>query len=271
MSRQAIGHVIWCLLMAGTCRFSQAQPVDPLAPPPYVPPAPVVRDVAEELGMEFVEIPAGSFMMGSPTTDPDADYDEPQEWITLSSFELMSTEVTQGTWEEVMGTTVFDQLSQSSFAMYEMGFGTGDEYPMYCVSWNDCQEFISEMNRLDPDHIYRLPSEAEWEYACRAGTTTRFYWGDDLDFSLIDQYAWYDANTIDAQPVGQKLPNAWGLYDMSGSVTEWCDLGEDFWSCPMRGGNCWSDPEELRSAARERTDADSRLFYMGFRLARAAR
>jgi formylglycine-generating enzyme required for sulfatase activity len=230
-------------------------------------------------GMEFASIPSGSFEMGSPESDPDSyDSERPVHTVTFNySFEMMTTEVTQGMWLEVMG-------SNPAF-----GYGVGSNYPVYNVSWNDCQEFVDVMNVLDPNYEYRLPSEAEWEYACRAGTTTRFYWGDDPSYSLIDQYAWYYENSGSiTHPVAQKLPNAWGLYDMSGNVREWC---EDYWHDDYTGaptdGSPWISPsssyrvirgggwingaQSCRSAIRHCDDPGSSDYNLGLRLARSVR
>lgn len=136
-------------------------------------------------GMEFVTIPSGSFQMGSPSGESGRSQlgTEKQHLVTVSSFELMTTEVTQGMWEEVMGSNPAHD------------YGVGDNFPVYYVSWNDCQEFISKLNDLNDGYSYRLPTEAEWEYAARGGTTTRFYWGDDPNETQIGNYAWYDGNS----------------------------------------------------------------------------
>jgi formylglycine-generating enzyme required for sulfatase activity len=228
-------------------------------------------------GMEFVIIPKGDFLMGSLSTEPGfAENEGPQHTVNIQSFELMTTEVTQGMWEKVMGS------NPSNF--------TGEPgRPVEQISWNDCQGFIAAMNDLDSSYTYRLPSEAEWEYACRAGTTTRYYWGNDPDSTVIDQYAWYDENSGDTtHPVAQKLPNAWGLYDMSGNVWEWCeDCYHESYSGAPADGHSWVSPsgssrvsrggswyyyaDYCRSAYRSGDAPGYRDVIQGFRLARSAR
>jgi formylglycine-generating enzyme required for sulfatase activity len=235
------------------------------------------RDIAEEFGMEFVSIPAGSFNMGSPASEANRGSDEdPLHPVTVPAFEMMTTEVTQGMWVEVMGNNpayFTDELNR----------------PVETVDWNDCHEFVDVMNNLDPSYTYRLPSEAEWEYACRAGANERDCWGDDPSFSLIDEYAWYWTNSDETtHPVGQKLPNAWGLYDMSGNVWEWC---EDWYHSNYEGapsnGSPWLEPEGFyrvsrggswicgalccRPACRVYSAPDLTCYDLGFRLARSER
>jgi len=222
-------------------------------------------------GMEFVSIPSGSFLMGSPAFEADRGCDERQHTVTVESFELMTTEVTQGMWEEVMGTNPAHD------------YGVGDDYPVYYVTWHDCQDFIDRLNSLDTMHEYRLPSEAEWEYACRAGTTMAYYWGE----TMRDEYCWCWDNSDGAlHPVGRKLPNAWGLYDMSGNVWEWCQdvYTAEYVECPANGaayigsgsyrvyrGGGWSlDAQYCRSAFRNVDSPGCSYSSLGFRLARSA-
>ncbi len=175
-------------------------------------------------GMKFSSIPAGSFMMGAPESVAFIDMfnvhgESPQHEVQLDAFEIMTTPVTQAMWKEVMG-------SNPSYYKYNLT-------PVESVSWEDTQEFIRRMNALDSSSIYRLPTEAEWEYACRAGTTTYYYNGDDeskLDeiagCKMSDGLEIFTRTTPKIEggtyEVGKRKPNAWGLYDMLGNVYEWC-------------------------------------------------
>jgi len=243
------------------------------------------QDPALPEGMEFISIPTGDFMMGSPTSESDRYHDEESHSVSIDSFELMATEVTQRMWEEVMGVSIEYQFSSANDD-YGLA-GTGDDYPIYYVSWNDCQEFISELNSIDPDHTYRLPTEAEWEYACRAGSRTAFYWGNSDSDSTMNEYCWYAVNSdSEAHPVGILQPNDWGLYDMSGNVWEWCEdnYAEDYADCPtdgsahegpetrriLRGGGWFFYPSYCRSAYRNLDSPDYANSNIGFRLARSA-
>jgi len=155
------------------------------------------------LGMEFTLIPGGSFMMGSPASEEGRfESESPQHRVTLQPFYMMTTEVTNGMWKDMMGLTIVQLRIKAR--THNVRF---DE-PMGNVTWNEAQDFIGKLNRRDPGKSYRLPSEAEWEYACRAGTTTRFYSGNsDSDFKRI---------------LRKKAPNGWALYDMHGGAWEWC-------------------------------------------------
>ncbi len=219
--------------------------------------------------LEMVLIKSGRFLMGSPATDPDHDDDElPQHQVTLTyDFYISQYEITQAQWEAVMGT------NPSTFP------GRPDN-PVDQLSYRDGLEFIRRLNQKYVGK-FRHPTEAEWEYACRAGTATRFYWGDDA--KAIDPYAWYVGNTTETMPVGSKQPNAWGLYDMAGNVFEWCSD----WSNPypleaqtnprgpaygtyrvLRGGSWFHESILCRSASRFAVSGDVRFRYYGLRLVR---
>jgi formylglycine-generating enzyme required for sulfatase activity len=198
-------------------------------------------------GMHFVVIPAGEFMMGSPKTEKDRDFnDHPIHKVKIPRpFYLGKYEVTQAEWTKVMGA------NPSNFK--------GDNNPVECVSWALCQEFAEKLNQAlgasssptgagagqslpseaqqtEPIR-FALPTEAQWEYACRAGTKTRFHYGDDPDYGDLSKYAWHSDNSSKvSHPVGQKRPNGWGLYDMHGNVYEWCeDAAADHLAAPADG------------------------------------
>lgn len=217
----------------------------------------------------FVYIPPGSFMMGADgETVPEKH--KPIHRVTLTrGFEIMSTEVTQAQWNAI----IYENSSTDR----------GDLLPVNNVSWNKCQEFIQKLNELDPGKGYRLPTEAEWEYACRAGTLTQYYWGDAEN----GEYCWARGNSDGCiHPVGTKKPNAWGLYDMSGNVTEWCeDFAGNYPSGPIidprgpesgyrriyRGGHWCSREKGVCSWYREEFPPQYRFIYFGFRLVRNAK
>ena len=217
------------------------------------------------LGMELVYVPAGSFMMGSPSTEPQRSSTEgPQRLVTIRQRFLMGRhEVTQGQYEAVMGT------NPSSFK------NCGKDCPVERVSWNDAKEFIKRLNDRNDGFVYSLPTEAEWEYAARAGTTTAFAFGNSLDSTQANFNGNYPYGNAAKGPylkrttrVGSYRPNAWGLYDMHGNVWEWVeDIYQDSYaglptdgsanttigdssSRRFRGGSYFSDSYSSRSAYR---------------------
>jgi len=230
----------------------------------------------DKVQLKFRLIPAGTYLMGSPTFEVGRNDDEgPMHRVDISKDYYMGIyEVTQAQWAAVMET-------------YPVQTGYSHDAPVTRVSWEDCQRFITKLNAMGIG-TFRLPTEAEWEYACRAGTTTRFPWGDDSSYCLIGQYAWYNANSSVSKdyPVGQKKPNAWGLYDMHGNVWEWCSdwygrymperqadpIGPAYEYCRVgRGGWHYNEPQLLRSAQRYGIAQPSlATYYLGFRLVRTA-
>jgi peptidoglycan-associated lipoprotein len=216
----------------------------------------------------MVAIPAGSFTMGAEKNNDE----KPSHTVYIRSFLMGKTEVTQKLWIEVMGS------NPSRFTVW------GPDCPVESVSWDDVQQFITRLNQKAGQR-YRLPSEAEWEYAARAGSTTEWSHGDIE--SKLSNYAWYDRNSGGkTQLVGQKLPNAFGLFDMHGNVWEWT---QDCWhgnytgaptdgsawvtNCDgnyrvLRGGSWSNSQANARSAYRYWNAPDVRYSFFGFRLAR---
>ena len=169
------------------------------------------------VGMQFVLIAPGKFIMGSPSKELGRTIFEAQNEVFIQQpFYIQKTEVTQGQWEDVMG----DNPSYFS--------ACGENCPVENVSWVDAQNFIKKLSQMDSSSKYRLPTEAEWEYVCRSGSSTAFSNGDFISFECnkdnkLDEIAWYHCNSQGkTHPVGQKTPNPWGVYDMHGNVSEWC-------------------------------------------------
>ena len=242
--------------------------------------------------LEMVCIPAGTFTMGSPS-DERGRYS--WEWsphaVTITEpFYLGKYEVTQAQWAAVMGSNPAGSSS----------YGVGDDYPVHYVSWNDCQSFIETLNGMGLG-TFRLPTEAEWEYACRAETDTRFSFGDALECAdegdsycaIMDEYMWWRGNRTyggeqdGSKEVGRKLPNPWGLYDMHGNLWEWCS---DWWEGPsargaqvdpqgpstgsyrvLRGGGWGYGAQYCRSASRSGTSPGYRRYnyVLGVRVLRS--
>lgn len=220
--------------------------------------------------VRFRWCPAGTFQMGSPAGENGGRDDEHQRSVTLTKgFWLMETECTQRLWVAVMGSAL----------NWSKGYGKGDDYPVYNVSHDEAVEFSKRMQSLLGGAVkVSLPTEAQWEYACRAGTTTRYSFDDE---SKLGEYAWYESNSgRTTHPVAQKKPNAWGLHDMHGNVWEWCSdwhsaspSGERDPSGPWqgsdrvgRGGGWYGSAWYCRSANRSRGAPGNRSDDLGFRL-----
>ena len=229
------------------------------------PPPPVTNN----LGMTFVYVPPGAFRMGSPVDERGRSEDETLHRVTFSKgFYLQNTEVTQGQWIRVMGgnPSTFDQC--------------GENCPVENVSWDDVQEFIGKINKMEGAGRYRLPTEAEWEYACRAGSKLDYCF--DPGKTDLQEYAWYDKNSgWHTNPVGQKTANAWGLRDMHGNVWEWCQgyyasypegpvvdpPAAETGTGRIRRGGGWGDgSRDLRCANRGRAMPQEESGEWGFRL-----
>ncbi len=228
------------------------------------------KRLTNSLGMEFVYIPPGTFMMGSPEDEPWRSKNETLHQVTLTrGFYMQTTQVTQGQWEAVMGN------NPSHFK------DEGDNCPVEKVSWDDVQEFIKKLDERERTDKYRLPTEAEWEYSCRARSRARYCFGDDKD--RLSEYAWYWKNSgRKTHPVGEKKANAWGLYDMHGNVWEWCEDWYDKYPSESvtdpggpstgsyrvyRGGSWHFDAGDCRSAYRIRSSPNRRTDDLGLRLA----
>ncbi|MBF0357808.1 MAG: formylglycine-generating enzyme family protein [Magnetococcales bacterium] len=235
------------------------------------------KEHSNSIDMDFVLIPAGSFLMGSDGKVVDSRKDEtPQHYVALKkAFYLGKYEVTQKQWNRVMGK------NPSKFK-----FG-GTNKPVENVSWIDVQDFIKKLNSIEGGNHYRLPTEAEWEYSCRAGTKTDYSFGDDA--TRIGTFAWYGDGKGNARrkthPVGQKQANPWGLHDMHGNVLEWVQdvykrnaysSYEHRGNNPVyegagsfriiRGGSWLHDAEDLRCTNRNLNKPTSRYHNIGFRL-----
>jgi formylglycine-generating enzyme required for sulfatase activity len=188
-------------------------------------------------GINYEYIPAHAFHMGAPKDEVGSLEDErPVHRVQMTyGFYLSKTEITQGQWRRVMGTQT----------PYDMQDVLDDDLPMRRVSWHDAQAFAAALQARNPTRKFRLPTEAEWESAARAGSTTRFYWGDDPSLASSDTYAWTLSNSgLDVNAAGALRPNGWGLLDMSGNVNEWVQdrFHDNYNSAPTDGG-AWGTPE----------------------------
>lgn len=224
--------------------------------------------VTNSIGMKLAWIPPGSFTMGSPESERGRTANETPRTVTVAQgFRLGVTEVTQKQWREIMGS--------------DPSYFKGDQLPVEHVTWHEAAEFCRRLGEKEGRH-YRLPTEAEWEYACRAGSTAAYSTGKDE--AALAEAGWYQRNSGNqSHPVGQKKPNAWGLHDMHGNVSEWCaDRPDGAVSSPdsqilsreikaerdHRGGSWGLSAGDCRSASRHRNDGNFRYFDLGFRVVR---
>lgn len=237
-------------------------------------------EIRNSLGMQLVSIPAGSFRMGSPMTEEGAHADEVQHEVTLSKpFHLGTTEVTQAQFQKVMGR------NPSNFLPGVVREPNSGNFPVDSVTWKDAVEFCRKLGELPEEkaagRVYRLPTEAEWEYACRGGTTGPFAGTEETD--ELHHFAWSKGNSENAtHPVASRKPNAWGLYDMHGNVWEWCHdhYQKRYDQAPVtdpqgpksgtehvvRGGSFLSPENHCRSASRHAQLPDHAAIDCGFRV-----
>jgi formylglycine-generating enzyme required for sulfatase activity len=214
------------------------------------------KTFTNSIGMEFVLIPPGTFKMGSDRGDLD---ERPVHNVTISKqFYMGKYEVTQGQWQAVMGN------NPSLFP--------GDpKRPVDQVTWDDAQIFMRKLNAMEGVQLYRLPTEAEWEYVARAGSPSIYGFGNDP--KQLGEYAWYRANSAHrTHPVGQKKPNAWGLHDMLGNVWEWCwDVYDpEVYGTyrVLRGGGWFDERWSCRASVRRRSHPTFQIDDVRFPVAR---
>ena len=223
-------------------------------------------DLGGGVPMEFVLIQPGAFQMGSTHRSDE----QPVHSVTIAKpFYLGKYLVTQAQWQRINGP-----MNASNFK--------GATNPVETVGCNECEWFMTKLRKQAPGYTYRLPTEAEWEYACRAGSTGDYCFGSETN--RLGEYAWYGANSNNRHhPVGEKKPNAWGLYDMHGNIWEWCadvyhatydgaPADGSAWTQGgtgqrvLRGGSWLADASYVRAAVRNGLDADYRYMYYGFRV-----
>ncbi|MGM3306750.1 SUMF1/EgtB/PvdO family nonheme iron enzyme [Anabaena sp. WFMT] len=231
-----------------------------------------IENLGNGVVLEMVAIPGGKFLMGSPEGEGN-DSEKPQHQVTVPPFYMGKYPVTQAQWERVafLPKEKIDLNPKPSYFK-------GANLPVEQVSWIDAQEFCTRLSKSTA-RLYHLSSEAEWEYACRAGTTTPYYFGDSITTDLANCNGKYEQTT----DVGTFPPNTFGLYDMYGNVCEWCEDSwhENYINAPrdgsdwtgdddyriLRGGYWRSNPNYYRSAVRRRHKRSRRLYELGFRIA----
>lgn len=241
---------------------------------------PIIKEPV--LGMEFVHIPKGSFQMGGNEMNVDSISESTHKVNISGDFWLGRTEVTQEQWQKIMGDEEIHPEKPSPYR------GVNPKYPMVCVSYFDIEKFHERLNQLSGEYHFRLPTEAEWEYACRAGTTTPFSYGLSLTDSLANfnaeepsEYSALENFPGHPEPVGSYPPNHWGLYDMHGNVWEWVSD----WYAPysdeevtnpkgpaygkekvIRGGSWYFGAGNAKSSSRRSHEPGLWGFSIGFRI-----
>ncbi|MFN0174623.1 MAG: formylglycine-generating enzyme family protein, partial [Saprospiraceae bacterium] len=217
-------------------------------------------------GLEIVPVTGGTFTMGSPESEKGRHEDECQHQVTVQSFSIGKYEVTQADWREIMGEDP-----------PELGFKGCGECPVESVSWNDVQDFLKALNKIHPGKNYRLPTEAEWEYAARGGNKSEGYQYSGSKY--LKKVAWYDGNSgSKTHRVGELAANELGIFDMSGNVWEWCqDKYGPYPGCSfpssitfgrvLRGGSWGNDHNGSSVGRRDVNYPDLRSRYGGFRCA----
>lgn len=232
------------------------------------PRAPVINS----LGMKFVWIPAGEARIGSPTSEPGREVNEPLRVIRFGEgFNLGACEVTQAQFYAVMQSNPSAFSRAGYHAKSVVGINTTN-FPVESITWAEAVAFCDALSNLPDERRagrkYRLPTDAEWEYACRAGSSTIWQFGDDL--TDLPDYAWFGRAAVGHRPhpVGQKRPNRWGLFDMHGNVWEWCadiDMTDEH-ARIIRGGSWFSPAANTRSATRRDDPATVKDPDTGFRV-----
>jgi formylglycine-generating enzyme required for sulfatase activity len=261
---------------------SAPQPATPKPPEPK-PTGPFTEDLGNGTTLEMVHIPAGTFWMGSPENEKDRIKNEgPQHKVQVPEFWMGKYPVTQRQWYTVSLLSKVNREMKPHPSNFK-----GDRLPVEQVSWEDAVEFCDRLSQMSGTD-YRLPSEAEWEYACRADTTTRYYFGDDITGKQVNcdfkGDGWFGTYRERTTPVGEFAANKFGLYDMHGNVLEWCQdvWHENYKGAPAdgsawleggnssqrvwRGGSWYHYPKDCRSAYRSRHGLDYDIKSIGFRV-----
>lgn len=230
-----------------------------------------------DVNMEMVWVDGGEFLMGCTAEQTDCREDEKNTHrVTMDGFYIGMFEVTQAQWAKIMGTSISSQREKTS---YQKTYGTGNEYPMYYITWEEAMEFCRVLSKKT-GKTYTLPTEAQWEYAARGGIAnegTKYAGGD-----MPDNVAWYSKNSFSTHPCGEKQANTLGLYDMSGNVAEWCKdwysdsysnrdtnnpKGASSGSKRIRRGGSWEDSARTcRVSNRGSEFPNSRSYSIGFRV-----